>query len=172
MVFDKTYITLRLKKRLTNTFVTDIKMKMRQFQVIAVLLVSMLFVGLKSDTKAVQEEGIQFAHIDFKEAKALAKKENKLIFIDAYTTWCGPCKLMSKTVFKEKAVGDYYNEHFVNLKVDMETAEGLFLGKRYNVTGYPTFLYLKPDGTLIKKTMGATKSPTFIGYGKSAVKGS
>ena len=77
---------------------------------------------------------------------------------------------MSKTVFKEKAVGDYYNQHFVNLKVDMETSEGMFLGKKYNVTGYPTFLYIKPDGSLIKKTMGATQSPTFIGYAKSAVK--
>ena len=146
-------------------------MTMKKIQLVTILLVSILFVGLKSDTQAVQEAGITFSHIDFKAAKALAKKENKLIFIDAYTTWCGPCKLMSKTVFKEKAVGDYYNEHFVNLKVDMETAEGLFLGKRYNVTGYPTFLYLTPDGTLIKKSMGATKSPTFIGYGKSAVKG-
>lgn len=133
-------------------------------------MISVLFIGLKSDTPVVQEAGINFAHIDFKAAKALAKKENKLIFIDAYTTWCGPCKLMSKTVFKEKAVGDYYNEHFVNLKVDMETSEGIFLGKRYNVTGYPTFIYITPDGTLIKKTMGATKSATFIGYGKSAVK--
>lgn len=145
-------------------------MKMKKFQLITLLVVSVLFVSLKSDTPVVQETGITFSHIDFKAAKALAKKENKLIFIDAYTTWCGPCKLMSKTVFKEKSVGDYYNEHFVNLKVDMETAEGLFLGKQYNVTGYPTFIYLKPDGTLIKKTMGATKSPTFIGYGKSAVK--
>jgi len=143
---------------------------MRRFQLITIVLISVLYVGLKSDTTVVQADGVSFVHIDFKAAKALAKKENKLIFIDAYTTWCGPCKLMSKTVFKEKAVGDYYNQHFVNLKVDMETSEGMFLGKKYNVTGYPTFLYIKPDGSLIKKTMGATQSPTFIGYAKSAVK--
>ena len=144
---------------------------MKKIQLFSILLITTLFIGLKSDTTAVEETGITFAHIDFKAAKALAKAENKLIFIDAYTTWCGPCKLMSKTVFKEKAVGDYYNEHFVSLKVDMETAEGLFLGKRYNVTGYPTFIYIKPDGTLIKKTMGATNSGTFISYAKSALKG-
>jgi len=143
---------------------------MKKLQIITLLLAATLFIGLKSDTKATQDDGITFSHIDFKAAKALAKKENKLIFIDAYTTWCGPCKLMSKTVFKEKAVGDYYNEHFVSLKVDMETAEGLFLGKRYNVTGYPTFLYLKPDGSLLKKTMGATNSAKFIGYAKAAKK--
>ena len=144
---------------------------MKRIQLASIFLITLLFIGLKSDTTAVKEAGITFAHVDFRSAKALAKKENKLIFIDAYTTWCGPCKLMSRTVFKEKVVGDYYNEHFVSLKVDMETAEGLFLGKRYNVTGYPTFLYLKPDGTLIKKTMGATNNGTFIGYAKTAVNG-
>ncbi len=143
---------------------------MKKLQIVTLLLFTTLFIGLKSDTTAVQEDGIKFSHIDFKAAKALAKKQNKLIFIDAYTTWCGPCKLMSRTVFKEKAVGDYYNEHFINLKVDMETVAGLSLGKKYSVTGYPTFLYLKPDGSLIKKTMGATNSSKFIGYAKSARK--
>ncbi|MFT5724990.1 MAG: thioredoxin-related protein [Bacteroidia bacterium] len=145
--------------------------KMKSITALTVILLSVLFVGLKSDTTAVQEEGINFAHIDFKEAKALAKKENKLIFIDAYTTWCGPCKRMARTVFKEKAVGDYYNEHFVNLKIDMETAQGLFIGKKYTVQYYPTYLFIKPDGTLVKKAGGATKSSTFIGFGKSAIKG-
>jgi len=132
-------------------------------------MVCLLFIGLKADTHKVQEGGIAFSHVKFKQAKALAKKENKLIFIDAYTTWCGPCKLMARTVFKEKAVGDYYNEHFVSLKMDMETSEGIFIGNKYGVNAYPTYLFLKPDGTLIKRSMGATKSDRFIGFGKSAV---
>ncbi len=145
---------------------------LKNISLLTFLIVAISFITLKSDTQRTQEDGISFSHIDFKAAKALAKKENKLIFIDAYTTWCGPCKLMSKTVFKEKAVGDYYNAHYINLKVDMETGEGLFLGKKYNVTGYPTFLYIKPDGSLVKKTMGATSSDKFIGYAKQAKKSS
>jgi thiol:disulfide interchange protein len=143
---------------------------MKRYHITSLLFVTLLFVGLKSDTSVIQEDGISFANLDFKAAKDLAKSENKLIFIDAYTTWCGPCKLMAKTVFKEKAVGDYYDEHFVNLKIDMETAEGLFISKRYNVTGYPTFLYLTADGKEILKTMGATNSASFINNAKSAVK--
>lgn len=99
----------------------------------------------------------------------MAKKEKKMVFIDCYTTWCGPCKLMSRTVFKQKDVGDYYNKNFINLKIDMETAEGMFIGKKYAVSAYPTYLYLKADGTLIKKAMGATKGETFIQFGKDAV---
>ncbi|MCB9263011.1 MAG: thioredoxin family protein [Flavobacteriales bacterium] len=133
--------------------------------IVSVLIIALAFVMLKSDTKEV---GINFSHLGFAQAKAEAQKQNKLIFIDAYTTWCGPCKQMAATVFKEKSVGDVYNKNFINLKMDMETSEGLFVGKKYNVTAYPTFLYLKPDGTLVGKQMGATSSANFIQYAKTA----
>jgi uncharacterized protein YyaL (SSP411 family) len=58
-----------------------------------------------------------------------AKKENKLIFVDAYASWCGPCKLMVKNIFPLKTVGDYYNSHFINAKIDMEKGEGIELAK-------------------------------------------
>ena len=80
-----------------------------------IAFIGLLFIGLKSDTTSVVDEGIVFEHVDFKQAKELAKAQNKLIFIDAYTTWCGPCKLMAKTVFTEKEVGDFYNSNFINI---------------------------------------------------------
>ncbi|GAH00631.1 unnamed protein product, partial [marine sediment metagenome] len=69
-------------------------------------------------------QGINFNVHSFEEAIKTAKAENKLIFVDAYTTWCGPCKWMSKNVFTEGKVGDYFNESFVNVKIDMEKGEG------------------------------------------------
>lgn len=136
---------------------------------LTVFILSLLFVGLKADSKKTRQDGINFAHMKFSEALALAKKENKLVFIDAYTTWCGPCKLMARTVFTEKQVGDYYNSHFVNLKMDMETSEGMFLAKQYSVQAYPTYLFIKPNGELVKRNMGATNSEKFIAFGKAAV---
>ncbi|MBO6516915.1 MAG: thioredoxin family protein [Bacteroidia bacterium] len=143
--------------------------KIKTAGLLSVALLSLLFVTLKSDTQRVEEAGIHFAHLKFKEARDKAKAENKLVFIDAYTTWCGPCKLMARTVFKDPEVGKYYNGHFVNLKMDMETSEGIFLAKKYGVTAYPTYLFIKPDGTLVKKSMGAVKSDKFIGFAKSAI---
>ena len=71
-----------------------------------------------------QNEGINFSNINFEEALKKAESENKMIFIDAYASWCGPCKMMDKTIFKDIDVGDFYNENFINLKIDMEKGEG------------------------------------------------
>lgn len=68
----------------------------------------------------VNTEGIKFEDITFNEALKKAKEQGKLIFMDCYTTWCGPCKMMSNQVFKQKQVGDFFNQNFVNLKVDMK----------------------------------------------------
>ena len=135
-----------------------------------IAFIGLLFIGLKSDTTSVVDEGIVFEHVDFKQAKELAKAQNKLIFIDAYTTWCGPCKLMAKTVFTEKEVGDFYNSNFINIKVDMETAEGMFLAKQFAVQGYPTFLYLNAKGEIVHRTIGASDKFAFLNHGKKAVK--
>ena len=47
-----------------------------------------------------------------------------MIFLDAYASWCGPCKMLQKNVFTKKAVGDFYNSKFINVKMDMEKGEG------------------------------------------------
>ncbi|MFT4523091.1 MAG: thiol:disulfide interchange protein [Bacteroidia bacterium] len=131
------------------------------------LSILVLFVQAKTE---VHSEGITFFAGTFKAAKQKAKTENKMIFIDAYTQWCGPCKSMSKNVFTLKSVGTYYNSNFINLKVDMEEAEGLFIGKKYQVARYPTFLFLDANGKLIQKEEGSVNSDVFIQYGKTALK--
>lgn len=65
-------------------------------------------------------KGIQFTQLEWKKILNKASKDEKLIFIDCYTTWCGPCKLMAKNVFTDSEVGHFFNEHFINVKLDME----------------------------------------------------
>lgn len=143
-------------------------MKIKHILSIALILtVGLILVNAKP---AIQEDGISFYQGTFEEAKALAKKEKKIIFIDAFTTWCGPCKIMAKKVFVDKSVGDFYNPNFVNMKIDMESSEGLFIAKNYKVTGYPTYLYIDATGTLVHKEMGMVDANTFIGFGKAALK--
>lgn len=88
-----------------------------------------------------------FRHITFDEAKAAAKAEQKLLFMDFYTDWCGPCKVMANTIFPKKEVGDYLNPKFVCLKVNAEKGEGVELAKRYAVKAYPTLVVADADGT-------------------------
>ena len=105
----------------------------------------------------------------FKELLAIAKKENRLLFVDAYTTWCGPCKMMAKNVFPEETVGNFYNANFINSKIDMEKGEGIDLAKQYNVRAYPTYLFINGDGELIHRVTSYFPPEEFIAVGKDAV---
>jgi thiol-disulfide isomerase/thioredoxin len=108
------------------------------------------------------QEGIQFYHGTWAETLAKAKQENKLIFIDIFTTWCGPCKLMAKDIFPLKAVGDKFNQHFINYKIDAEKGEGIAIAKTYKVNAYPTYLFVNGDGVLSYTTLGAMPAPQFM----------
>ncbi|WP_346986029.1 thioredoxin family protein [Chryseobacterium sp. POE27] len=113
-------------------------------------------------------QGIKFEETNFNTILAKAKKENKLVFIDAYTTWCGPCKLMAKNVFPQKNVGDYYNANFINAKIDMEKGEGIDIAKKYNVKAFPTYLFVDGNGELVHRTLGYVEEKDFIQFAKDA----
>ena len=102
-----------------------------------------------------------FRPISFDEALKAAKQENKLVFIDFYTDWCGPCKKMAKEVFPQKMVGNFMNEKFVNLKFNAEK-EGKELAARYKVSAYPTFVILDTEGKVVGELKGSMDGQTFI----------
>lgn len=117
-----------------------------------------------------QEGGIQF-HKDTKwtDLLAKAKSENKLIVVDAYTTWCGPCKWMDKNVFTDAAVGKFYNANFINAKFDMEAGEGLELAKTYEVRAYPTILFIDGSGAAVHRIVGGREAEPFVEVGRIAL---
>lgn len=102
-----------------------------------------------------------FRQISFDEAIAAAKQENKMVFIDFYTDWCGPCKRMSKEVFPQKKVGDFFNEKFVCVKFNAEK-EGKELATRYEVKAYPTFIVLNTNEEVQLEVKGAMSGDEFI----------
>lgn len=118
---------------------------------------------------AQTEAGIRFEHGAWKETLAKAKKENKLVMLDAYTSWCGPCKWMAKNIFPLKEVGDFYNKHFINAKIDMEKGEGTGIAKQYNVMNYPTFLFVDGSGKLVHRVCGSREAKQFIEAGEHAL---
>lgn len=113
--------------------------------------------------------GIRFVeNKKWKEIVAMAKKENKLIFLDGYATWCGPCKYMQEDIFTQTAVGNYFNARFINVKLDMEKGEGLVLSEKFDLTAYPTLFFINGDGELVHKYVGALDAGKFIALGKEA----
>lgn len=102
-----------------------------------------------------EEGGVSFVEgKTFSEILQQAKQENKLVFIDCYTSWCGPCKMMANKVFPQKEMGDYFNPRYVCVKFDMEKGEGVDLKNRYEVKAYPTFLCLDSDGNVLHRVVG------------------
>ncbi|MGQ1785438.1 thioredoxin fold domain-containing protein [Saccharicrinis sp. GN24d3] len=113
-------------------------------------------------------QGIEFEHGTFADALAKAKRENKMVFMDCYTTWCGPCKALANNVFPQKEVGDYFNANYINVKMDMEKGEGPDLLKRYGVKGFPTLLYLDATGNVLYKRVGGGSPADIIADAKLA----
>lgn len=122
--------------------------------ILAIGLVVMTF-AFNGSTPKESQEGIQFKVKSLKEAMAESKKTGKLIFVDCYTNWCGPCKRMAATSFLDSEVGKVFNKQFVNLKVEMEKdADGPEMSRMYRVQAYPTLLILDKDGKLVKQIVG------------------
>lgn len=112
-----------------------------------------VFVGLLCSVAVFAQT--DFQELSLEEACKKAKTENKPIFLDCYTSWCGPCKMMANEVFTLKEAGDYFNKNFVCVKTDMEKGGGPAIGKQYGVDAYPTFLIINANGKLMHKVVGA-----------------
>jgi thiol-disulfide isomerase/thioredoxin len=130
----------------------------------------LLFFTLLSGILMAQDKGIQFFHGTWEEVLAKAKEQKKLVFVDAYTTWCGPCKRMASEVFTQENVGNYYNTNFINFKYDMEKGGGPAFARQYKITAYPTLLYIDGDGKEVHRELGFRAPEALVTAGRSALK--
>ena len=96
------------------------------------------------------------------QASARAKAQKKLIFLDCYTQWCGPCKKMARDVFPMAEVGTFMNPKFISIKIDMESAYGAPLAKKLQITAYPTFIIFNADAQEIGRFLGGSPADEFM----------
>ncbi len=118
---------------------------------------------------AQDEIRIKFHNLSFAEALDSSAKSGKLIFIDCYTSWCAPCKVMDQTVFTVDSIFQYYNAHFINLKIDMEKGEGVGLREKFKVASFPTYLFVNAKGELIHRTASLMPAGEFLNEGRKAL---
>jgi|GEM_PF-626621 thioredoxin-related protein len=112
--------------------------------------------------------GINFQSLTWEQAFQKAKSENKFLYIDAYADWCGPCKQMAATTFMNKDVAAYMNEHYVAIKVDVESADGKNFSEKYEVQYLPTSFFFNPQGEEKVKEVGFKDAATFLMFAKRA----
>lgn len=127
----------------------------------------------KKTQKATNTDGttseINFFSGTWNEALALAKKENKFVFVDFHAVWCGPCKRMKKVSFTDAEVANFFNQNFVNLYLDAEKGEGADKANFYGVRAYPTLVFISPEGKVIKYAEGYYKPTELIHLGKQVL---
>lgn len=132
----------------------------------AIVLLSLLVTA-----NLLSGQGISFFHGSWEEALEEAKKTDKVIFVDAYAKWCGPCKAMARNVFTQKEVGEYFNDNFINIKMDMEEKEGISFGRKFPISAYPTLFFISNEGELIKKSVGGKQADALLSLAKNALSG-
>jgi thioredoxin 1 len=101
---------------------------------------------------------------------AEAKAKKQIIFVDVYTTWCGPCKWMDANTFADARVSEKFNKQFINFKVDGDTSEGQVVRNTYKVGSYPTYLFIAPEGKVLHRIEGVMPPQVFMDEADFAVK--
>lgn len=124
------------------------------------------FAGGSKAKVSASGDGIRFIESSWSAAVEKAEKENKLIFLDAYASWCGPCKMLKASTFTKKEAGDFFNTHYVNVAIDMEKGEGIGLAQKFHITAYPTLIIADKSGNLITYTQGYMDAHSLVQFGQ------
>lgn len=98
-----------------------------------------------------------------------AKENDKLIMVDIYTTWCGPCKLLDRTTFADERVRAFLSGDMVAYKVDAEKGEGVAFARKYKVTAFPNLIIINGDGELVSRQIGYVPPAQFLQWARQAL---
>lgn len=146
--------------------------KIKKLQCVIIILLPLL----------MQAQGIEWTTgLSWQQVKQKAKAENKYIFIDAYTTWCGPCKDMDKNVYVNDSVGDFFNQHFISVRMQMDKTKNddksvkkqyqdvIIINKNYLISGFPSYIFLNPQGTTTDLISGYKNVTEFMNIGRATM---
>ncbi|MVN91010.1 thioredoxin family protein [Mucilaginibacter aquatilis] len=123
-----------------------------------------------STVYAQNNNEIAFTATSWNEALKQAKAQNKPIFVDAYATWCGPCKMLKATTFKNKDAAKFYNANFINVALDMERGNNPKLAQQWGMRAYPTLIIFDSDGKILLNTVGFITAKNLLRFGEEGLR--
>ncbi|MEP6467103.1 MAG: thioredoxin family protein [Parafilimonas sp.] len=118
----------------------------------------------------IKKTGIDFIEDDWAQALKAAKDQNKLVFVDIYATWCGPCKMLKQYTFSDSLVSDFFNKNFINVSIDGEKGVGPMLAQQYSIQGYPSLIVADSTGKPVLVTAGYMPATVLMQFGNEALK--
>jgi thiol-disulfide isomerase/thioredoxin len=110
-----------------------------------------------------------FSDLSFEAASKEAGRTGRIVLVDFYTTWCGPCKMLDKDTWTDAAVIRLLEQKTVALRIDAEKEAAL--SKRYKIEAYPSVLLIKPDGTEFDRLVGYRDPKQFMADFNAALAG-
>lgn len=137
---------------------------------IAIIALCSFCFSAKENDAPNDNAGITFIEQDWNKALTDAKAQNKLVFLDIYATWCGPCKLLKKNTFSDPKVGEFFNSNFINVSVDGESGVGPTLAQQFNIEGYPSLIVTDTTGKPVLFTYGYMGADDLLAFAKEALK--
>jgi thioredoxin 1 len=125
--------------------------------------------GIVPATALTNSSHIVFIEDQFDEALKQGKLQNKYIFVDAYATWCGPCKMLKKRTFTDDKAAAFFNANFINVSIDMEKGQGPALAAEWRLQAYPTLIIFSPQGKPVLGAVGYINADELIRFGKQGL---
>ena len=123
--------------------------------------------NIKSESPSI---GIQFIQSEWSKVIEMAADEDKLIFVDLYSTACKPCQIMAQTVFTDSLVGHYFNQHFINVSYHFRnSSSGRYLKEKFTPNTYPTFYLIDQHERLVQQSTGIQTPLELIAMGQKAI---
>jgi thioredoxin-related protein len=167
------------KKKIMQTIKTNkMKKQIKRYRVQTLIVLLML----TTITNIVEAQGIKFEYnLSWEQIKAKAKVENKYIFLDAVASWCGPCKLMSKEVFPDSSLTQFFTQNFVACQIQIDVSAGdseeiknlysdsRLLKKQLDIQAFPSLFFFSPNGVLVHKALGFRDAKGMLSLGKAAI---
>lgn len=138
--------------------------------ILKVLSLSLFLSSIFNFVIGQEQAHISFFEGDLAAAKVAAAETNKLIFVDTYAKWCGPCKLMARDVFTDQEVADYFNEHFINVKLDADLKVNYPFLISHEIRSIPDLIFMNADGTVLARRKGYLDSKQFLKLATKAQK--
>ncbi len=111
-------------------------------------------------SNATAQDGVKFFDGDWNAMLSQAKKTGKPFFVDFYATWCGPCKMMKNTTFKDADVAKLANQSFLAYMVDVD--KNRELSGQYKIRVLPTVVFFDAAGKEIGRFEGYKGSADFL----------
>jgi thioredoxin-related protein len=134
---------------------------------LAIILVLLAAMPAKQETTPTTS--IKFHDGTWASALEKAKAQNKPIFLDASTSWCGWCKRLKATTFTDKTVADYFNKNYINVEIDAEHGEGLQLAQKYRISNFPTLIFIDKNEKVLMFSEGFLQPTDLLNIAKQVV---